>query len=82
MLESHPDINAVAVIGVFDEALGERVKAFIEPLENGRLTGEMVKEYLKDKVAKYKVPEFIEIVETLPRNPTGKILKYELRKKD
>jgi len=82
VLESHPEINAVAVVGVADEALGERVKAFIEPLEPGRLTGEMVKEYLKDKVAKYKVPEFIEIVESLPRNPTGKILKYELRKKD
>ncbi len=82
VLESHPDINAVAVVGVPDEALGERVKAYIEPLESGKLTGDMIKEYLKDKVAKYKLPEFIEIVETLPRNPTGKILKYELRKKD
>lgn len=78
-IESHPNIMAVAVIGIPDDALGERVKAVIELLEPGILTPEMVKEYLKDKIAKYKIPEFIEITDTLPRNPTGKILKFKLR---
>jgi len=79
VLEAHPDVMAVAVIGVPDDTLGQRVKAVIEPSRPDILTEETVKEFLKDKLAKYKIPEFIEIVETLPRNPTGKILKYKLR---
>ncbi len=81
VLEAHPDVMAVAVIGVPDDALGERVKAVIEPSKPDILTPEIIQEYLKDKLAKYKIPEFIDIVDTIPRNPTGKILKYKLRKK-
>jgi len=81
VLEAHPDVLAVAVIGVSDDALGERVKAVIEPSEPGVLTQKIIQEYLKEKMAKYKIPEFIEIVDTLPRNPTGKVLKYKLREK-
>ena len=79
-LESNPKVRDVAVIGTPDEALGERVKAFIIPTEPGALTEEEVKEYLKDKLAKYKIPEVIEFVEDLPRTMTGKIMKKELRR--
>jgi len=79
-LESNPKIRDVAVIGTPDEALGERVKAFIIPTEPGALTEEEVKEYLKDKLARYKIPEVIEFVEDLPRTMTGKIMKKELRR--
>jgi len=79
-LESNPKIRDVAVIGTPDEALGERVKAFIIPTEPGALTEEDVKEYLKDKLARYKIPEVIEFVEDLPRTMTGKIMKKELRR--
>ncbi|MCK5782828.1 MAG: AMP-binding protein [Desulfobacterales bacterium] len=79
VLEKHPDIMAVAVIGVPDDALGQRVKAFIEPSKPDTLSPEAVKAYLEDKLAKYKIPEFIEITDQIPRNPTGKILKYKLR---
>jgi long-chain acyl-CoA synthetase len=82
VIEAHPDVMAVAVIGIPDDALGERVKAVIEPLKPDILTPKIVKEYLKDKLAKYKIPEFIEITDNIPRNPTGKILKYKLRKKN
>ena len=78
-IEAHPDIMAVAVIGIPDDALGERVKAVVEITKPGVLTPEMLKEYLKDKIAKYKIPEFIEISDSIPRNPTGKILKFKLR---
>ena len=78
-IEALPQVLAVAVIGIQDDALGERVKAVIEPVKPGILTPDMVKDYLKDKLAKYKIPEFIEMVEAIPRNPTGKILKYKLR---
>lgn len=79
VIEAHPNIMAVAVIGIPDKALGERVKAVIEISEPDILTPEMVKEYLKDKLAKYKIPEIIEITERIPRNQTGKVLKYKLR---
>lgn len=79
-LEAHPSIKDVAVIGVPDAALGEKVKAFITPSEPGVLTEEGVKDYLKDKLARYKIPEQIEFVSELPRNPTGKVLKKELKR--
>lgn len=82
VLENHPQIAGVAVIGVPDRALGERVKAYIIPKQEGALTEDEVKEYLKDKMAKYKIPEFVEITNDIPRNQTGKILKNELRKLD
>ena len=79
VLEPHPDIVAVAVIGHPDEALGERVKAVIELSRPGVLTPEDVKDYLSDKIARYKIPEIVVFLDELPRNPTGKILKKELR---
>lgn len=79
VIEAHPQVSSVAVIGIPDDALGERVKAVIEPTEPGSLTPDLIRTYLEDKLAKYKIPERIDIVESLPRNPTGKILKYKLR---
>ncbi len=79
VLESIPEITAVAVIGIPDEALGEKVKAVIETTEPNVLSEDKVKEYLKDKLARYKIPEVIEFIEEIPRNPTGKILKKNLR---
>ena len=61
--------------------LGERVKALLEISKgNSTLTPDTVKAYLSDKLANYKIPEFIEIMDLIPRNPTGKILKTERRK--
>lgn len=78
-LEEHPAILEVAVIGAPDKALGERVKACIVLKEPGSLTEEDVKAYLKDKIARYKIPEIIRFYDTFPKNPTGKILKHELK---
>jgi long-chain acyl-CoA synthetase len=78
-IEGHPKVLEVAVIGVPDPALGERVKAFIVPKSDVALTGDEIKEFLKDRMAKYKIPEFIDVTTSLPRNPTGKIMKQELR---
>jgi len=79
-IEALPQIKDVAVVGIPDSALGERVKAFINLMEPDTLTEEEIKEYLKDRIAKYKIPEVIEFVTQLPRNATGKILKKELRR--
>ena len=80
-LEQHPKIAEVAVIGAPDTALGERVRACVILNEGCTMTAGEVKDYLTDKVAKYKLPEFVEFLDNFPRNPTGKILKQELKKK-
>jgi long-chain acyl-CoA synthetase len=81
-IETHPKVREVSVIGVPDPALTEQVKAYIIPHEKGSLTFEELKAYLKDKLARYKIPTLVEFVEDLPRNPTGKVLKKELRRLD
>ncbi|MGS0744339.1 class I adenylate-forming enzyme family protein [Syntrophomonas erecta subsp. sporosyntropha] len=80
VIEEHPKVGEVAVIGIPDNDLGERVKAFIVPKPGQELTGNEIKDFLKDKIAKYKIPEFIDITDNIPRNPTGKIMKQELKK--
>jgi acyl-CoA synthetase (AMP-forming)/AMP-acid ligase II len=57
------------------------VRACIILKEKGSMTAEEVVDYLRDKIAKYKLPEFVEFMDELPTNPTGKILKHELKKK-
>ncbi|HUN54885.1 MAG TPA: AMP-binding protein [Smithella sp.] len=79
-IETHPKIRDVAVIGIPDPALTEQVKAYIILHENQTLTYEELKEYLKDKLARYKTPSTIELVKDFPRNPTGKVMKKELKR--
>jgi long-chain acyl-CoA synthetase len=78
-LEEHPAILEVAVVGAPDKALGERVKACIVLKKPGSLTEQDIMDYLKERIAKYKLPEIIQFYETFPKNPTGKILKNELK---
>ncbi len=80
-LEQHPKIAEVAVIGAPDAALGERVRACLILKDGCTMTPDEVQAYLADKIAKYKLPEFVEFMVEFPRNPTGKILKQELKKK-
>lgn len=79
-LEKHPKIAEVAVIGAPDQELNERVRACIILKESCTMSEEEVKTYLQDKLAKYKIPEFVEFMSSFPRNPTGKIMKPELKK--
>jgi long-chain acyl-CoA synthetase len=79
-LERHPKIAEVAVVGAPDPALGERVRACIVLHPSCSMSAEEVKEYLSDKIAKYKLPEYVEFMAALPRNPTGKVLKQDLKK--
>ncbi|HWQ74695.1 MAG TPA: long-chain-fatty-acid--CoA ligase [Syntrophomonas sp.] len=79
VIEGNPKVAAVAVIGISDKHLGEKVKAFVVPKPGETLTEDEIKAFLKDKLAKYKQPEFVEVTDNIPRNATGKILKKELK---
>ncbi len=79
VLEQHPDIAEVAVVGVPDREWGERVRAFVV-LKSGAAVDEgMLKTFARARLAGPKVPRDFVFVDSLPRNPTGKVLKRELR---
>ena len=78
LLAKHPQIEEAAVVGVEDEKFGQRLKAFVVAREQAELSEEEVKEYVKQNLARYKVPREVVFLQTLPRNATGKVLKREL----
>lgn len=80
MLLGHPKITDVAAVSMPDENLGERVCVYVASAEGETPTLEDVTSFMKEKgVAVYKLPERLEIVDAIPRNPVGKVLKKELR---
>jgi fatty-acyl-CoA synthase len=76
---AHPDVREVGVIGVADEKWGESVRAIVVPAPEKTLTLEDIREFCTGKLAKYKIPKSVVVVDELPRNPSGKILKRVLR---
>ena len=78
LLAEHPAIEEVAAIGVEDERFGQRLRAFVVLRPGASLSEDEVKQYVRDNLARYKAPREVMFLETLPRNPTGKILKREL----
>lgn len=81
ILESNEKVAEVAVIGIPDSKYGEAVKAFIVLKPGVRATEKEMIEYCKINLASYKKPSYVEFIDSLPRNATGKVLKYELRQK-
>jgi fatty-acyl-CoA synthase len=74
-LAHHPGILEVAVIGVSDEEFGQRLRAYIVLRPGVSLTDHDVKEYVRNRLARFKVPRDVLFVDTLPRNAGGKVLK-------
>lgn len=78
-IESHPDVAEVAVVGVDDAEWGERVRAFVVRRPGTTLDDGLLKVWCRERLAGPKVPRDFVFMESLPRNPTGKVLKRELR---
>jgi len=78
LLAHHEAIDEAAVIGVDDEKFGQRLKAFVVTGSGADLDETAVKDYVRENLARYKVPREVEFMDELPRNPTGKVLKREL----
>ena len=76
---THPKVSDVQVIGVPDKAMGEEIMACIILKEGEAMTVEEMKAYVRDHMAKHKVPKYIDFVDGFPMNDAGKIQKYKMR---
>ncbi len=80
LLQTHPSVAEVAAVGAPDDLLGERVAVFVVLRAGTSLElADLIAHLMDQQVAKFKLPERLEIVDELPRNPSGKVLKRELR---
>jgi len=80
LISGHPDVIEATALGVEDQQYGARLRAFVVKQQDSDLDEDAVKSYVKEHLARYKVPREVVFLDELPRNPTGKILKRELRK--
>jgi long-chain acyl-CoA synthetase len=79
VLYEHPAVSEVAVIGVPDDSLGEEVAAMIVLKDSAVASADDIRAYVKERVAAYKYPRKIWFSDELPKGPTGKILKREIK---
>jgi long-chain acyl-CoA synthetase len=79
ILFRHPAVKEAAVLGMPDPVKGEAVKAFVVLREGQSVDVDTLKTLCREKIASYKVPEAVEFIPALPKSPTGKILKKDLR---
>jgi fatty-acyl-CoA synthase len=78
-LYTHEDVADVAVIGVPDERYGEEIMAWVQLREGAAATEEDLKSFCKGKIAHYKVPRYVKLVDEFPMTITGKVQKFKMR---
>jgi len=81
LLLGNPDVQQVAVIGIPDERLGEVGMAFVVARSGSEVGGEEIVAWAREHMANYKVPRVVELVDALPLNATGKVMKNVLRER-
>jgi fatty-acyl-CoA synthase len=79
LISGHPEVVEATALGVEDKEWGHRLRAFVVKTDGASIGEDDIKTYVREHLARYKVPREVVFLEELPRNPTGKILKRELR---
>jgi long-chain acyl-CoA synthetase len=83
VLQEHPAVIAASVVGIADEKVGERIKAFVVLKEDIKgISGFELTKWCKERLAPYKVPQYIEFRDMLPKSKVGKFLRRELREEE
>ena len=78
LLAGHPEIIEAAVVGIDDLDFGQRLRAYVVRTTESSITEDGVRGYVRDHLARYKVPRDVVFLDALPRNPTGKVLNRAL----
>jgi fatty-acyl-CoA synthase len=81
VLSAHEAVDEAAVVGAPDEKWGEVPVAYVTPRRGASPDPEALREFARERLARFKVPKRIEIVDDLPRTGTGKIQKFVLRER-
>ena len=81
VLMHHPDVAEAAVVGIPDEKWGESLKAFVTLKRGAGYDPAALTDYCEGQLARFKIPKQFELIDALPRNPSGKVLKTELRQR-
>lgn len=79
ILSTHPQVEDVVVVGIKDEAFGQRLKAFIVLVQGSTVTKEEILEWLRTKVARFQIPKEIEFIDNMPYTPVGKLDRKQLK---
>jgi fatty-acyl-CoA synthase len=82
LISGHPDVVEATALGVEDKEWGHRLRAFVVKADGADIGEDDIKSYVREHLARYKVPREVVFLDELPRNPTGKVLKRELREMD
>ncbi|MCG7582437.1 long-chain-fatty-acid--CoA ligase FadD2 [Mycolicibacterium sp. OfavD-34-C] len=82
LVSGHPEVVEATALGVEDKEWGHRLRCFVVKVEGSSIDEDTIKTYVRENLARYKVPREVVFIEELPRNPTGKVLKRELREMD
>ncbi len=82
LLADRPDVIEACVIGVPDPDFGQRLRAFVVPTPDSARDADAIKEYVRKRLARHKIPRDLVFVDELPRNATGKVLRRALATQD